>query len=209
MRNTTHLIVLRDLLHIIEQLRPIVKTIRSHDRELAEQLRDAASSAALNLGEGAGSSGGTRRARYETSLGSTQETRVALQVAAAWGFDLAAVETVDDATFAGWVEGTPVRARPLLVKDGAGAIFLVDDDQEDGAATGGSSADDGGEGGSADDAGPAGDSTDSGVDDSLPDGFGEGEGGGCGCRARGRKVGALALFVLVACVRSRRGKLAP
>jgi four helix bundle protein len=86
MSNNTHLIVLRDLLRVIEQLRPIVKTIRSHDRELADQLRDAVSSAALNLSEGAGSSGGTRRARYETSLGSTQETRTCLRVAAAWGY---------------------------------------------------------------------------------------------------------------------------
>jgi hypothetical protein len=131
------------------------------------------------------------------------------EVATAWGFDLANVEIVDDATLAGWVEGTPVRARPLLVVDGAGAIFLVDDSQEDAAATGGSSAGDGGEGGSADDAGSGGDSSGTGVDDSLPDGFGEGEGGGCGCRTRGRPVGSLALLVIVACARSRRGILVP
>jgi hypothetical protein len=127
------------------------------------------------------------------------------EVAVAWGLDLAAVEIVDDATLAGWDEGTPVRARPLLVADGGGAIFLVDDSQEDGAATGGSTADGGGEAGSGDDAGSASDSSaGSGVDEALPDGYGEG-GSGCGCRTdgRGRALGFASLLVVVARRRAR------
>ena len=86
MRDTTRLHVLRDIIQVIGRLRPIVDIIARRDRALADQIRRAASSVALNLAEGAGSSGGNRRARYETALGSTQEVRVALEVAAAWGY---------------------------------------------------------------------------------------------------------------------------
>ncbi len=86
MRNTTRLFVLRDSIVLIERLRGVVAAVAKRDRSLADQLRRAASSVALNLAEGAGSSGGNRRARFESALGSAQEARVALQVAAAWGY---------------------------------------------------------------------------------------------------------------------------
>jgi len=40
----------------------------------------------LNTGEGMGSSGGTRRARYRSALGSARETQAGLDVAAALGY---------------------------------------------------------------------------------------------------------------------------
>ncbi|MFW5877174.1 MAG: four helix bundle protein [Myxococcota bacterium] len=46
----------------------------------------ASQSMALNLAEAHGSRAGNRRARLETALGSTQESRVALRIAAAWGY---------------------------------------------------------------------------------------------------------------------------
>jgi four helix bundle protein len=69
----------------IASLRPLVARIRRHDRSLAVQLVRAASSLALNLGEGEYSDPGTRRARYCNAAGSANETRTALAVAVAWG----------------------------------------------------------------------------------------------------------------------------
>jgi four helix bundle protein len=65
--------------------------IESHDRDLARQLRRAASSIALNVSEGSGSHGGTRRERYRNALGSARETGACLDVALAFGY----VEEVD------------------------------------------------------------------------------------------------------------------
>jgi four helix bundle protein len=78
--------VLRLSLSAVEALAPLVRRVAEHDRSLADQLRRAAQSIALNLGEAAGSRAGNRRARLETALGSTQESRVALRIAAAWGY---------------------------------------------------------------------------------------------------------------------------
>jgi four helix bundle protein len=73
-------------LETIATLRPLLPRIRRHDRSLAVQLVRAASSLALNLGEGEYSDPGTRRARYCTAAGSANETRAALAVAVAWGY---------------------------------------------------------------------------------------------------------------------------
>ena len=43
-------------------------------------------SVVLNIGEGSGSSGGTRRARYESALGSARETLCGLEAAEAVGY---------------------------------------------------------------------------------------------------------------------------
>ena len=78
--------VTRLALETISLLRPLVPRIRRHDRSLAVQLVRAASSAALNLGEGEQSDPGTRRARYCNAAGSANETRTALALAVAWGY---------------------------------------------------------------------------------------------------------------------------
>ena len=62
--------VTRLALEAIAVLRPVVPRIRRHDRSLAVQLVRAASSTALNLGEGEQSDPGTRRARYCNAAGS-------------------------------------------------------------------------------------------------------------------------------------------
>ena len=51
-------------LETITALQPLIPRIRRYDRSLAVQLVRAASSCALNLGEGEYSDPGTRRARY-------------------------------------------------------------------------------------------------------------------------------------------------
>jgi four helix bundle protein len=66
--------------------RRTVETIRRHDRSLGDQLRRSLTSIGLNLGEGNASRDGHRRARFDDALGSTQESRVALRIAAAWQY---------------------------------------------------------------------------------------------------------------------------
>ena len=73
-------------IEVIERLRPVLAQIEAHDRDLARQLRRAASSVALNICEGSGSRGGTRRERYHNALGSARETGACLDVAAALGY---------------------------------------------------------------------------------------------------------------------------
>jgi four helix bundle protein len=79
-------LVLDLTLTAIEQLAPLVAGIRRFDRDLANQIRNAASSIALNIGEGNRSDAGNRRARFCTAAGSNAEVRAALRVAVAWGY---------------------------------------------------------------------------------------------------------------------------
>lgn len=79
------LVVHEVALEAIVSLRPLISRIQRQDKELARQLKDAASSAALNIGEAEYSDPGTRRARFHTAAGSANESRSALAVAIAWG----------------------------------------------------------------------------------------------------------------------------
>jgi four helix bundle protein len=81
------------ILDVIRGLRPVVATIEARDRDLARQLRRAMASVALNVSEGSGSNGGTRRERYRNALGSARETGACLDVALAMGY----VDDVDAA----------------------------------------------------------------------------------------------------------------
>lgn len=73
-------------LQLIRNLRPIVPVIKKHDRDLADQLRRAATSVSLNLGEGRRRTAGDQRRHYETAHGSAGEVLTALDVADAWGY---------------------------------------------------------------------------------------------------------------------------
>jgi four helix bundle protein len=74
------------IIDVLRGLTPVVTQIEIHDRDLARQLRRAASSIALNVSEGSGSHGGTRRERYRNALGSARETGACLDVALAFGY---------------------------------------------------------------------------------------------------------------------------
>jgi four helix bundle protein len=73
-------------LSVVDLLAPIMPLIQKRDPSLATQLRRAASSIALNIGEADYSDPGNRRARLFTAAGSANESRTALRVAIAWGY---------------------------------------------------------------------------------------------------------------------------
>ena len=73
-------------LELIRELRRLVPVIARQDRELAVQIRTAASSVTLNLSEGQRSGGGNQRRHYEIAHGSANEVKGALEVAQAWGW---------------------------------------------------------------------------------------------------------------------------
>ena len=95
------------MLDAITTMRPMVRAIERHDRDLASQLKRAASSVLLNVAEGSGSFGGVRVQRYRTALGSARETMACLQVAERFGY----VEAMPDGLVARMnrVIGTLVR----------------------------------------------------------------------------------------------------
>ena len=74
------------MLRVAREMRPVMVRIEGKDRDLGRQMRRAVTSVVLNLGEGMGSSGGTRRERYRNALGSARETRAGLDVAEALGY---------------------------------------------------------------------------------------------------------------------------
>jgi four helix bundle protein len=86
MRTHLHQDPLEHAILVVSLLRPLVETVARRDRELASQLRRAASSIALNVAEGLGTKAGNARLRFETARGSLFETRAALRVALAWGY---------------------------------------------------------------------------------------------------------------------------
>lgn len=71
-------------LDLIDALAPLMPRIKQRDKDLADQLRRAASSVGLNCAEAAFSDPGNRRARLFTAAGSAGETRHAVRQAVAW-----------------------------------------------------------------------------------------------------------------------------
>jgi len=87
--------VVTHAIEFVELSRSLVEAVQRKDRDLASwffnhssasQLRRAISSVALNLAEGFGVAGGNGRLRFESALGSLNETETAIRVAIAWGY---------------------------------------------------------------------------------------------------------------------------
>jgi len=78
--------VLEQAVSIIERCRPLVDAIQRRDRDLASQVRRAASSVVLNTAEAFGTAGGNARLRFETARGSLYETQAGIRTAVAWGY---------------------------------------------------------------------------------------------------------------------------
>jgi len=73
-------------LELIGALAPLVPIVERNDRELGDQIRRAANSVSLNLGEGQRSAKGNRQKHYAIAHGSANEVKAALLVAQAWGW---------------------------------------------------------------------------------------------------------------------------
>jgi len=71
---------------VVKEVAGLAGTIGEFDRDLARQLRRSIASVALNVAEGSGGEGGTRRQRYKDALGSARESLANLEVAAAVGY---------------------------------------------------------------------------------------------------------------------------
>ncbi|MBK7586721.1 MAG: four helix bundle protein [Myxococcales bacterium] len=74
------------ILELLRELRSVIARLERRDADLTRQLRRCATSIALNVGEGMGSRGKLRRARYHTALGSARQTLACLKVACALGY---------------------------------------------------------------------------------------------------------------------------
>jgi four helix bundle protein len=72
-------------IEIALRLRTTVERIKTHDRDLADQLRQAVNSMALSVGEGARREGKDRLHFFRIAAGSAGEARTALELAKAWG----------------------------------------------------------------------------------------------------------------------------
>ncbi len=85
-------------LDLVRSLRPIVETLRSHSRDLADQVERAGTSLVLNLGEGNRRAGKDRRRFFVMAQGSASEIRAGLDVADAcgWAVEASAAKAILD-----------------------------------------------------------------------------------------------------------------
>ena len=83
---------------VVQELAPVVASVRSHDADLANQMKRAAQSVVLNIAEARGSYRGNARTRFGTACGSAKEVRAALHIAADWSYiEAAQAKHLDDA----------------------------------------------------------------------------------------------------------------
>jgi four helix bundle protein len=75
-----------DAVEVCREVAVVAKAIERSDGDLARQLRRAATSVVLNIAEGSGSSGGNRRQRYHSALGSAREVVACFDAAEAMAY---------------------------------------------------------------------------------------------------------------------------
>ena len=80
------LIVHEVALEMAREIRPLLEQLGKHDPKLMDQLRRAAASVVLNIGEAGYSQGGNVTARFHSAAGSASETRSGLKLAHVWGY---------------------------------------------------------------------------------------------------------------------------
>ena len=71
---------------LVSSLRSLLPGLARLDRDLASQIRRAASSVSLNVAEGSGRSGKDRLHCYRVARGSAREVEAGLRLAVAWGY---------------------------------------------------------------------------------------------------------------------------
>ena len=83
---------------VVQALGPVVASVRTHDADLANQMKRAAQSVVLNIAEARGSYRGNAKTRFGTACGSAKEVRAALHIATDWSYiDAAQAKHLDDA----------------------------------------------------------------------------------------------------------------
>jgi four helix bundle protein len=89
-------IALQVSIEVVQSLRAVVSQLATRDRDLADQIRRAASSVALNVAEGSKRAGKDQAHHYRIAAGSAAEVRAAVAVGAAWGdFDSARYQALE------------------------------------------------------------------------------------------------------------------
>ena len=73
-------------IQVIHSLRPLMPILEQADRDLADQIKRAASSVVLNLAEGQRLTKGNKGKHYVIAHGSANEVKAALRTAIAWGW---------------------------------------------------------------------------------------------------------------------------
>ena len=83
---------------VVQELAPVVASVRARDVDLANQMKRAAQSVVLNIAEARGSYRGNAKTRFGTACGSAKEVRAALHIATDWAYiESAQARRIDDA----------------------------------------------------------------------------------------------------------------
>ena len=88
---------------MLREAAQIADVVEKKNRDLADQLRRAATSVVLNIAEGSGSFGGNRRQRYHTAMGSAGEVSACYDCAEYMDY-IAPLEKV-------------IRERPMIIRN--------------------------------------------------------------------------------------------
>jgi len=75
--------ILDMLVEMVRMVHQLAGKVAQHDRDMAQQMKRAATSAALNASEGVHAKAGKRRSRLEDAVNSARETMMALKLAGA------------------------------------------------------------------------------------------------------------------------------
>lgn len=75
--------ILDSLVEVVRVVHGLAGKVARHDRDLAQQMRRASTSVALNASEGLHAKAGKRRSRLEDAVNSARETLMALRLAGA------------------------------------------------------------------------------------------------------------------------------
>ena len=107
---------------LVIRLRDLVPVIQREDRDLADQLKRAASSIVLNLAEGQRYDNGNKLRHYKIAQGSAHEVKAALDVAEGWGYlaQATAERAILDRLLALlWKLTTSPKLQPVVRRSGA------------------------------------------------------------------------------------------
>ncbi len=75
--------IVNDIVQMVGTIHAISRVVSRHDKNLARQMRDAATSVGLNSNEGLWARGGNRTSRLDSAMCSGREVKMALRIAGA------------------------------------------------------------------------------------------------------------------------------